>query len=116
MKRLTLIPVLFAFTSLTVVAQYTGGIGRGDIQVSLLPLSLGLAETPFSKAGRIHAWPVPASTVLHFDHAVTGTVHDLQGNLVGQLVRSQAYHVQDLASGGYVLMSHTGSVLLFLKD
>jgi len=98
-------------------AQFAGGDGRGDVQFTFTPPSfVGIGSLPGGSNTTLSAWPVPATGILHLDHVVTATVHDMAGQLVGNVARTNVVDISGLPPGAYLLRTERGEVLRFVRE
>ena len=98
-------------------AQFAGGDGRGDVQFTFTPPSfVGIGSLSGGSNTTLSAWPVPATGILHLDHVVTATVHDMAGQLVGNVARTNVVDISGLPPGAYLLRTERGEVLRFVRE
>lgn len=75
---------------------------------------VGIGET--SGTGWLSAWPNPAVETLFFSSPVTGSILDLNGQVVGEVVRASSISIEGLAAGMHVLRTTAGQVIRFVVE
>jgi hypothetical protein len=64
----------------------------------------------------IRAWPNPARDLLHLSAPVSGTIHNVHGQVILHIANTQVIQLSDLRSGVYLLRMDDGALLRFIRE